>query len=217
MPDPPTVNKNVTLTATVTGDGPTGTVTFGLGGAFTSPITLQGGVATYSVVIPSLYCGANTVTASYSGDANNTSSSGSATANIITTLNNHRVGQSSKCEAGQQLHIDSHGPVRVRSYRQRHLYCRRSYAGFRASHRHHCNVCGYCQHLHCDWCLHGTSHLFGRRHPPGIQRHNISHGHGKMIPPRKLVRRPEFGAQETSVILSVAPWGPIATQSADGP
>jgi hypothetical protein len=79
-PNPATVGQTVTLTATVAevgGSGvPTGTVTFydrttslGMG-------TLTSGIATYSST--SLAMGAHSITASYSGDASNSSSTSSA-------------------------------------------------------------------------------------------------------------------------------------------
>ncbi|MGB7437157.1 MAG: Ig-like domain repeat protein [Candidatus Acidiferrum sp.] len=70
---------SVTFTATVTAPGgvvPTGTVTFRDGGTVLGTVTLNGfGVATYSTT--ALAIGSHTITAVYSGDANNAASSSS--------------------------------------------------------------------------------------------------------------------------------------------
>jgi hypothetical protein len=74
--NPSTAGQAVTFTATVTGNSPTGTVQFfdganPLGG----PVTLVGGVATLTT--SALAGGSHVITATYSGDANNTTSTSS--------------------------------------------------------------------------------------------------------------------------------------------
>lgn len=71
--NPSTAGENVTFTATVSGNSPTGTVQFTLDGADTgSAVSLSGNTATYS--ISSLTIGSHTITATYNGDSNNTTS-----------------------------------------------------------------------------------------------------------------------------------------------
>ncbi len=63
--------QSVTVTATVTGKSPTGTVQFYLNGiAYGSPVTLVNGSASVTATAPNTI-GTDSVTASYSGDANN--------------------------------------------------------------------------------------------------------------------------------------------------
>jgi hypothetical protein len=91
--NPSVLGQSVTFTATVTSQGsgqasgtPTGTVTFTYGSTtLCNAVTLVGGVATCTY--SSLPAGADTVTSSYSGDANFTPSSGtvSQTVNKATT------------------------------------------------------------------------------------------------------------------------------------
>jgi hypothetical protein len=73
-PPTPTVGQTVTLTATVTGLSPTGSVQF-MDGAINldAPVSLMGGSATLST--STLTVGAHSITAVYSGDTNNTASS----------------------------------------------------------------------------------------------------------------------------------------------
>lgn len=87
-PNPFTVGQAVTITATVTpvspGTGtPTGTVTFTDNGNFLNTVTLVGGVATLST--STLTAGSHTIVATYSGDANFSSSSGSTTVSSTST------------------------------------------------------------------------------------------------------------------------------------
>ncbi len=70
-PNPSVVGQAVTFTAKITGNSPTGLVTFSLPSRVIGTATLSGGVATF--VIASLPAGSNPVTASYPGDANNAS------------------------------------------------------------------------------------------------------------------------------------------------
>jgi pseudomonalisin/xanthomonalisin len=80
-----TAGESVTLTATVTGNAPTGTVQFQVNGVnFDSPVTLINGVATLTTT--QLPVGANAITAVYSGDLNN-AGSGTATPLNVTVTN----------------------------------------------------------------------------------------------------------------------------------
>jgi len=67
--NPSTAGASVFLTAVVTGDNPTGNVTFRDGGASLGSASLAGGVATFKV--PSFAEGIHALTAEYPGDANN--------------------------------------------------------------------------------------------------------------------------------------------------
>ncbi|WP_144408316.1 Ig-like domain-containing protein, partial [Sulfuricella sp. T08] len=63
-----------TFTATVTGNSPTGTVQFQVNGAnFGSPVQLINGVATLTTTLLTVV-GSDSITAIYSGDANNAGS-----------------------------------------------------------------------------------------------------------------------------------------------
>jgi len=74
--DPSTYGQSVSFSATVTGSSPTGTVQFNIdGSAFGSPVTLSSGTAS-SGSINTLAVGTHTVTAVYSGDSNNSTSTG---------------------------------------------------------------------------------------------------------------------------------------------
>jgi hypothetical protein len=73
-PNPSVYGQTVTFTATVTGRSPSGTVTFSQGGTQigTAPLTnITATSATATFAISTLPLGANPVTASYGGDANN--------------------------------------------------------------------------------------------------------------------------------------------------
>jgi hypothetical protein len=71
--NPSLSGQAVTFTATVTGASPTGTVQFKDGAAnLGSPVTLAGGTASFTTL--SLTSGSHGITAVYSGDANNTTS-----------------------------------------------------------------------------------------------------------------------------------------------
>ena len=73
-PNPSAFGQSVTITATVTGQSPTGTVTFEDGStAICSAVALTGGIATCSTA--SLSVGTHAITATYNGDDNNLSSS----------------------------------------------------------------------------------------------------------------------------------------------
>jgi hypothetical protein len=68
-PNPSTVGQLVTFTAKVTGNSPTGTVTFLDGTTQIGTATLSAGIATFAIA--SLSAGSHSITASYPGDANN--------------------------------------------------------------------------------------------------------------------------------------------------
>ncbi|AEG92353.1 Ig-like domain repeat protein [Ramlibacter tataouinensis] len=79
--NPSTYPQNVTLTATVTGSSPTGSITFKDGAATLGSSTLAGGVATFSTT--ALVAGSHSLTAVYAGDANHlTSTSGAVTQTV---------------------------------------------------------------------------------------------------------------------------------------
>jgi len=86
-----TFGQTVTFTATVTGTTPTGTVTFNDGAnpivGCTNPATLSGGTATCAV--GTLSVGSHSISAVYSGDANNT---GSSSAPFTQTVNGAATG-----------------------------------------------------------------------------------------------------------------------------
>ncbi|WP_189799687.1 Ig-like domain-containing protein, partial [Sulfuricella sp. T08] len=66
--------ESITFTATVTGNSPTGTVQFQVNGAnFGSPVQLINGVATLTTTLLTVV-GSDSITAIYSGDANNAGS-----------------------------------------------------------------------------------------------------------------------------------------------
>ncbi|MGB0050159.1 MAG: Ig-like domain repeat protein, partial [Terriglobales bacterium] len=74
--NPSTYGQAVSFTATVTGNSPTGTVQFTVDGSnLGSPVALSSGSAT-SVTTSTLAVGTHTVTAMYSGDSNNSFSTG---------------------------------------------------------------------------------------------------------------------------------------------
>ncbi len=98
--NPSAFGASITLTATVTGNAPTGTVTFTDGGTTLGTGTLVNGVATFSTA--ALALGTHSLKASYAGDTGNTPSTsatvtqsveGAPTANAqsVTTLSGHDV------------------------------------------------------------------------------------------------------------------------------
>ena len=101
--NPSTSGQSVTFTATVTGASPTGTVQFKDGAAnLGSAVTLAGGVASFTT--SSLTTGGHSITAVYSGDGNNTTSTSAAldlsvnqlatTTALVSSLNPSTPGQS---------------------------------------------------------------------------------------------------------------------------
>jgi probable HAF family extracellular repeat protein len=82
--NPATPGQPVTLTATVTGSSPTGSVEFLDGAAsLTPPVLLVGGVATFTT--SSLSAGTHSITAVYGGDGSNSMSTSAALSQVITT------------------------------------------------------------------------------------------------------------------------------------
>jgi hypothetical protein len=75
-------NQAVTLTATVTGSSPTGTVTFAAGSTNLGQATLGNGKATLQTAFP--IAGSYPITAAYSGDDNNAPSTSSAVSLTVT-------------------------------------------------------------------------------------------------------------------------------------
>lgn len=81
-PAPSTVGQSITLTATVTGATPTGTVQFlDNGSNLDAPIVLASGVAT--LITNTLSSGSHSITASYSGDPSNQPSTSSPWAQTV--------------------------------------------------------------------------------------------------------------------------------------
>ena len=80
-PNPSLVGANVTLTATVTGAAPTGSVSFKDGSAILGTATLSAGQATFVATFAS--AGSHTLTAVYAGDGNNASSTSSAVVEAV--------------------------------------------------------------------------------------------------------------------------------------
>ena len=76
------VGQSITLTATVTGASPTGTVTFKDGGTTVGSSALSGGVATLAT--NSLALGSHTLSAEYAGDTNNDPSTSGA---VVVAIN----------------------------------------------------------------------------------------------------------------------------------
>ncbi len=79
-PNPSVLGQNVTFTATVTGNAPTGTVLFSVNsvtvpGCATVPLAGAGNSRTAQCATPNLVLGSHSIGATYSGDANNAGSS----------------------------------------------------------------------------------------------------------------------------------------------
>jgi hypothetical protein len=87
--NPSTVGQSVTLTATVTGASPTGSVTFAEPGSALGTSTLSGNVAT--LVVSSWAAGQHLVTATYSGDGNNNQSAGTLTQTVAAPVRPPKV------------------------------------------------------------------------------------------------------------------------------
>lgn len=84
---------NVTLTATVTGASPGGTVTFKNGATTLGTGTISGGTASFATT--TLPVGTNTITAAYAGDTNNAASTSGAASVSITKANSTIAVQAS--------------------------------------------------------------------------------------------------------------------------
>jgi len=82
--NPATFGQSVTLTATVTGNAPTGTVTFMDGAATLGTGTLSSGVATFNT--STLSVASHSITAVYGGDANNSTSTSSVVAQVVSVV-----------------------------------------------------------------------------------------------------------------------------------
>jgi hypothetical protein len=89
-PNPSNVGGNVTFTATVTGVGPTGSVTFVADSVTTlcSAVALSGGgnTPTAQCNTSSLTAGTHSIVASYSGDGSNAPSNSSALSQVVNTV-----------------------------------------------------------------------------------------------------------------------------------
>ena len=79
--NPSTYGEAVTLTATVTGNSPTGSVTFFAGATPLGVGSIANGQSSLSV--QTLNAGSQSITAAYSGDANNTPSSSAAITQVV--------------------------------------------------------------------------------------------------------------------------------------
>ncbi|WP_424630519.1 Ig-like domain repeat protein [Bradyrhizobium sp. SYSU BS000235] len=101
--NPSALGQSVTFTATVTGTSPTGTVQFKDGASnLGAAVTLTGGTATFTT--SALTTGGHSITAVYSGDANNGTSTSSAltqtvnqsgtTTSVVSSVNPSAPGQS---------------------------------------------------------------------------------------------------------------------------
>jgi Bacterial Ig-like domain (group 3)/IPTL-CTERM motif len=83
--NPSVVGQAVTFTATVTGTTPTGTVQFKDGAAnLGAPVTLAGGTAAFTT--SSLSAGTHSITAVYSGDADDASSTSPAVSQLVSVV-----------------------------------------------------------------------------------------------------------------------------------
>jgi hypothetical protein len=80
--------NSLSVTVTVSGSGatPTGTITLSGGGYTSTATTLSGGIATIVIPANSLSAGSDTLTASFSGDANYASATGGATGTAPVTV-----------------------------------------------------------------------------------------------------------------------------------
>jgi YVTN family beta-propeller protein len=80
--NPATTSQSVTLTATVTGSSPTGSITFRDGGTALAQVALANGTASYTVA--KFDAGTHQLTAEYSGDASNQSVTSAAVFQEVT-------------------------------------------------------------------------------------------------------------------------------------
>ncbi len=79
--NPAAAGQNITLTATVTGSSPTGTITFKDGSATLATRMLGSGAASYAVALPA---GSHSLTAVYTGNVGNAASTSSALSQSVT-------------------------------------------------------------------------------------------------------------------------------------
>jgi hypothetical protein len=102
-PNPSSPGQQVTFTATVTGTGgtPSGTVTFSDGGTTLGTGTLINGATTYQTT--SLSAGSHTITATYNGDSNFGTSSGTVTQVVKTTSSTSMSATPNPSSPGQQV------------------------------------------------------------------------------------------------------------------
>jgi subtilase family serine protease len=92
-PNPSISGQNVTLTATVNGAAPTGTVQFADGAsALGSAVALGGGVATLTTA--ALTAGSHNITATYSGDVGNQPSTSAAVTQTVLAVSSVNVSSS---------------------------------------------------------------------------------------------------------------------------
>jgi hypothetical protein len=102
-PNPSAPGQSVIFTATVTGVSPTGTVQFKDGAAnLGAPVTLVGGAASFTT--SSLTSGSHSITAVYSGDGNNTTSTSTA---LTQTVNKTATGTSLSSSLNPSLSAQS--------------------------------------------------------------------------------------------------------------
>ncbi len=100
-PESADVGTTITLTATVTGTSPTGTVTFRDGGTVLGSASLAGGVAT--LTLANLESGGHAITAEYGGDSSNQAVSSSATFVSLTVPGQLNVSPAAHDFGGQSL------------------------------------------------------------------------------------------------------------------
>ncbi len=105
-PDPATVGESVTLTATITGNNPTGTVEFFQGSTSLGTATVSGGSA--SLVVSSFGVGDHTVTAEYSGDGQNTAATSPAIEVTVIAVPTADVDRTNP-DPGDELDVSGEG------------------------------------------------------------------------------------------------------------
>jgi hypothetical protein len=101
--NPSVAGKPVTLTATVGGNGPTGTVTFTESGATLGSATITGGAG--KLVVSSWAAGTHAVTATYSGDTHNVGSTGTLTQHVVKTPKVRLTVSDTKVSVGDKVRL----------------------------------------------------------------------------------------------------------------
>ena len=101
----------VTLTATVSGASPTGTVTFSDGTTTLGTATLSGGVAKLVLSAGALAAGTHSLTAAYAGDAGNLPSTSSAVAYRVSSAPGTYVALRPTRLLDTRSDLGAHGPV----------------------------------------------------------------------------------------------------------